>query len=145
MKNKIFFTSKDDGPSIEECIQNCKSSWKEKWKFCLHHYFKDDAHIWWKSFDFCEWRLLFDEALENYFYTNGLMSRIQKEPRVYFSTPTPYYMFMDVFIKKMSLFLLTLVANKFLSMFSWLIDCKFLQRVFKAHMLLVKMFKFLKI
>jgi hypothetical protein len=36
-------------------------------------------------------------------------------------------------------------CNIILSMFSWLIDCKFLQRIFKAHRLRVKMFKFLKI
>jgi hypothetical protein len=36
-----------------------------------------------------------------------------------------YYRFMVVFIKKISLFLLTLVACIILSMFSWLIDCKF--------------------
>jgi hypothetical protein len=71
--------------------------------------------------------------------------RIQKAPRVYFLVENLYYRFMVVFIKKMSLFLLTLVANKILSMFSWLIDCKFLQRIFKAHKLQVKMFKSLKI
>jgi hypothetical protein len=58
---------------------------------------------------------------------------------------TLYYRFMVVFTKKRSLFLLTLVANKILSMFNWLIDCKFLQRIFKAHRLRVKMFKFLNI
>jgi hypothetical protein len=62
-----------------------------------------------------------------------------------FSCENLYYRFMVVFIKKMSLFLLTLVANKILSMFSWLIDCKFLQRIFIAHRLLINMFKFLKI
>jgi hypothetical protein len=53
-----------------------------------------------------------------------------------------YYKFMVVFIKKVSLFLLTLLACIILSMFNWLIDCKFLQRIFKAHMLRAKMFKF---
>jgi hypothetical protein len=33
-------------------------------------------------------------------------------------------------------------CNKILSMFSWLIDCKFLQRIFKTHRLRVKMFIF---
>jgi hypothetical protein len=51
--------------------------------------------------------------------------RIHREPRVYFHVTNLYYRFMVVFIKKMSLFLLTLVACIILSMFSWLMDCKF--------------------
>jgi hypothetical protein len=116
-EKRIFFTSKDDGPSIEECIQNCKSSWKEKWKFCLHHYFKDDAHIWWKSFDFCEWRLLFDEALEKlllykwshvknterpkglFFHANSILhvhGCIHKENVIVFINPSCQQIFINV-------------------------------------------------
>jgi hypothetical protein len=51
--------------------------------------------------------------------------RIKREPRIYFHVKNLYYMFMVVFIKKISLFLLTLVACIILSMFNWLIDCKF--------------------
>jgi hypothetical protein len=40
-----------------------------------------------------------------------LGKRIKRAPRVYFHVATLYYRFMDVFIKKRSLFLLTLVAN----------------------------------
>jgi hypothetical protein len=65
--------------------------------------------------------------------------------RVYFHVENLYYRFMVVFIKKISLFLLTPVADIILSMFSWLIDCKFLQRIFKSHRSKVKKFKFLKI
>jgi hypothetical protein len=32
----MYFTGKDDGPSIEEFLKSHKSEWKEKWKFCLH-------------------------------------------------------------------------------------------------------------
>jgi hypothetical protein len=70
---------------------------------------------------------------------------LKGETSVYFQVENLYYRFMVVFIKKMSLFLLTLVANKILSMFSWLIDCKFLQRISKADRLRVKMLKFLNI
>jgi hypothetical protein len=55
-----------------------------------------------------------------------------------------YYRFMFLFIKKISLFLLTLVSNKILSMLSWLIDCKFLQRISKEHKLRVKSVKICK-
>jgi hypothetical protein len=74
-----------------------------------------------------------------------LENKIQISPRVYFHVATLYYRFRDVFRNKISLFLLTLVAFIILSMFSWLIYCKFLQRIFKAHKLRVKVFKFLNI
>jgi hypothetical protein len=41
-----------------------------------------------------------------------LENKIKRAPRVYFHVTNLYYRFMVVFIKKMSLFLLTLVANK---------------------------------
>jgi hypothetical protein len=84
--------------------------------------------------------------LKKYFLIGGLMlkNRIQRAPRVYFHVETLYYRFMDVFIKKISLFLLTLVACIILSMSSWLIDCKYLQRIFKLHRLKVKIFMSLK-
>jgi hypothetical protein len=85
--------------------------------------------------------------LKNYFYTNGVMPRvkIKKKPRICFHVETLYYRFMDAFKKKMLLFLLTLAASKFLSMLNWLIDFKFMHRIFKEHKLRVKMFKFLNI
>jgi hypothetical protein len=70
---------------------------------------------------------------------------IKGEIRVYFHVENLYYKFMDVFKKKISLFLLTLVANKILSMFNWLIDYQLQPKIFKAHKLQVKMHKFLNI
>jgi hypothetical protein len=61
----IFFTRRDDGPSIEEFIQSHKSLWKEKWKSFVDWGFKDDAQIWWQPFEFLEWMSLYEEALEN--------------------------------------------------------------------------------
>jgi len=61
-------------------------------------------------------------------WSHGKKLRILRAPRVYFHMENLYYKFMVVFIKKMSLFLLTIVANKILSIISWLIDCKFWQR-----------------
>jgi hypothetical protein len=57
---------------------------------------------------------------KNYFYIGGLKweNKINRSPRVYFPLVTLYYRSMVVFIKKMTLFLLTLVARRILSMFS---------------------------
>jgi hypothetical protein len=125
----MHFTRKDDGLSIEEYIQFCKSVWKERWKYCLHYSFKDDSRIRWQSFNFCELMALSNEVYEKLVIDQWSHTsvRIKKAPMVYFHLETLYYRFMDVFIKKRSLFLLNLVANKILSMFSWLMDCKFLQ------------------
>jgi hypothetical protein len=90
---------------------------------------------------------LFEEALEKLILEKWfhMKSKDKDIPRVYFHVENLYYKFMVVFINKMSLFLLTLVANKILSIFSWLIDCKFRQRIFKANRLQMKMLNFLKI
>jgi hypothetical protein len=69
---------------------------------------------------------------------------VKGETIVYFQVVNLYYRVIVVFTKKMTLFLLTPVSNKFLSMFSWITDCKFLQRISKAHRLRVKMFNFFK-
>jgi hypothetical protein len=60
-------------------------------------------------------------ALSNEVYENLVIDqwshtsvRIKKKSMVYFHLETLYYRFMDVFIKKRSLFLSTLVANKIL-------------------------------
>jgi hypothetical protein len=60
----MYFNGKDDGLSIEEYIQNYKSTWKERWKFCVQCGFKNNACIRWQSFDYCELMTLCDEALE---------------------------------------------------------------------------------
>jgi hypothetical protein len=61
-----------------------------------------------------------------------LNKRIQRSPRVSFHVGTLYYRFMDAFNKKRLFFLLNLARQQFLSMFSWLIDCKLLQRISKV-------------
>jgi hypothetical protein len=60
----MYFTGKDDGPSIEEYIKSQKSLWKENWKFCLHMVSKKMLAIWWKSFGLCEDDGTFNEAYE---------------------------------------------------------------------------------
>jgi hypothetical protein len=63
----MYFTGKDDGPSIEDFLKSHKSEWKEQWKFCLHLRLREDAHTWWTSFDFWEWMSLSEEEWKNYF------------------------------------------------------------------------------
>ena len=70
----MFFTGKDDSPSIEEYIQYQTSSWKYCWRICLHYGFQEDARIWWNSFNYNELMTLSDEAyvkliLDYWFYT----------------------------------------------------------------------------
>jgi hypothetical protein len=60
----MYFTGKDDGPSIEEFIKSTSQVWKEKWKFLVPFSFKEDASIWWKSLDFAKMMALSDEAFE---------------------------------------------------------------------------------
>ena len=62
----MSFTGKYDGPSIEDFLKSHKSEWKDKWKFSLYLCLREDAHTWWKSFDFWEWMSLFEEALEKF-------------------------------------------------------------------------------
>jgi hypothetical protein len=64
LPNSMYFTGNDDGPSIEEYIQNQNSSWKEQWKICLHDGFKEYACIWWNSFNYNELMTLSNETYE---------------------------------------------------------------------------------
>jgi hypothetical protein len=88
--------------------------------------------------------------LKNYFRQSGIIQRvrIKTSPRVYFHVENIYYRFKVVFINKMPLFLLTLVVNKILSMFIWLIDCKFLTKNIQSTQVAgenIKLFKYLKL
>jgi hypothetical protein len=85
-----------------------------------------DAAIWWKSLDYKEMMTLSNGEFEKILlekWSHGEIG-IKREPRVYFHVKNLSYRFMVVFIKKISLFLLTLVACIILSMSNWLIDCK---------------------
>jgi hypothetical protein len=62
----MFFTGKDDGPSIEEFLKDLKSFWKENWKHWVGSQLKGDAAIWWKSHSYSQLLKLSDEALEKF-------------------------------------------------------------------------------
>jgi hypothetical protein len=68
----------------------------------------------------------------------------KKRLGIYFHVTTSYYRFMDVFNKRRSLFLLTLVASIISSMLIWLKYCKFTNNI-QSTQVEVKMFKFLNI
>jgi len=43
----LYFTGKDDGPTIEEFIKQHKCVWKNSWKWWAVEDFKDEAATWW--------------------------------------------------------------------------------------------------
>jgi hypothetical protein len=74
--------------------------------------------------------------------------KIKREPRVYFHVETLYYRFMECIHKeKVIVSINPSCKHNFINV-SWLIDCKFLQSIFKAHKVdgeNVQIFKDLKI
>jgi hypothetical protein len=141
----MYFIGNYDVPGIEEVIKKRKSFSKDHLKALISLNLQGDVAIWWNSLNYSKMMALSDEEFEKVFLEKWSHAKSEKRSKGLFSLENLYYRFMDVFIKKISLFLLTLVACIILSMFSWLIDCEFLQIMFKGHMLRVKMFKFLKI
>jgi hypothetical protein len=65
----MYFTGKDDGPSIEEYIKWKKIGNPITWKIRLAYSLMDDACIWWDSYGLnCEEMMaLSDEAFEKLF------------------------------------------------------------------------------
>jgi hypothetical protein len=123
----MYFTGKCDGPSIEEFIKERRSAWEVNWLHWVDLELQGDAAIWWKSLDYKEMMTLYNGEFEKIFLdklSHG-KNKDTERTRVYFHVTNLYYKFMVVFIKKLSLFLLTQVACIILSMFSWLIDCMF--------------------
>ena len=59
-----YFTRKNYGFSIEECLKDYKSRWKILCLVWIDSYFKDDAKVWWHSLDYAKKKALFDEYLE---------------------------------------------------------------------------------
>ena len=86
----MYFTRRDDDRSIEKYVQNQKSSWKEKWEFFLHYGFKDDDHIWWKSFDYFKWMKISDEAMENFHLYRWYHVWKKEKETITFSTSTKH-------------------------------------------------------
>jgi hypothetical protein len=143
----MFFTGKDDGPSIEEFIKDRKSSKKENWKDLVVCKLQGDATIWWKSLNYNKMMALSDEEFEKLFLdkwshakkndkerNKGLFSCgnsilqvhgcIQQEKVIVSINPSCMHNFINVNLVK---------------------GCKYLQIIFKAHRLKVKIFKILKI
>jgi hypothetical protein len=114
----MHFIGKEDGPSIEELVESRKKPFSKKnWKLMLPLSLKDDAKLRWQSLDHAKMMTLFDEAFEKVLLNrwSHVGKLIQSTPKVYFHLATPYYRSMDKFNKRRLLFLLTLVANKKLS------------------------------
>jgi hypothetical protein len=109
--------------------------------------FKGDALIWWKSFHHSEWMSLSEEALEKLLLDkwSHTKSKDKDITKSLFSCGKSILQVHGCIHKENVIVSINPSCNKILSIFSWLIDCKFLQRIFKAHRLRVKMLKFLKI
>jgi hypothetical protein len=120
---------------------------ERKVEISLYLHFREDALTWNQSLDYFAPMKLPDEELEKLLLNrwSHVGKQDKENTKGLFSCENLYCRFMDVFIKKISLFLLTPVVGIILSMFTWLIDCKLLQRIFKAHRLRVKIFKSLNI
>jgi hypothetical protein len=90
---------------------------------------------------------LSDDEYKNNCLTNGIMLRrtIIRALGISFHVETSYCRFMDVFDKRRSLFMLTLLASITSSMLTWIKYFKFPQRIFKMHKLKEKTFMFLNI
>jgi hypothetical protein len=123
----MYFIGKCDGPSIESFIKEIKSAWEDTWPHWVDLKLQGDAAIWWKLLDYKEMMTLSNVEFEKILldkWSHG-ENKDKERTKSLFSCENLYYRSMVVFINKISLFLLTLVACIILSMSSWLIDCKF--------------------
>jgi len=148
MGNYMHFIGKYDSYSIEECIKNKLQVGMEIMEI-LNKRFISKIMLWNGGTHLTIMRRKHFKMknLNESYYTSGLMPRrrIKRELRVYFHVTNSYYKFMDVFKRRRSSFLLTLVARKISSVLIWLTDCNFPQKIFITHKVMMRMFKFLKI
>jgi hypothetical protein len=121
---KMYFTGKCDGPSIESFIKERKSRWEDTWPHWVDLKLQGDAAIWWKSLDYKEMMTLSNGEFEKILldkWSHG-ENKDKERTKSLFSCEKSI---LQVHGCILSLFLLSLVACIILSMFSWLIDCKF--------------------
>jgi hypothetical protein len=60
----LYFTGKDDVPSIENFIKEEKLAYKEKWRGLVSLHLQGDASIWWASLKYSQIMTLSDEEFE---------------------------------------------------------------------------------
>jgi hypothetical protein len=122
----MYFIEKCDGPSIEVFIKERNPTWEENWTHWVDLKLQGDVAIWWKLLDYKEVMTLSNGEFEKLLLDKWSHGKNKDTERTKcFHVTNLYYRSMVVFTKKISLFLLTLVACIILSMLSWLIDCKF--------------------
>ena len=63
----LQFTINDDGKSIEEYLEETKSSWKTSWRNFVNCYLKDDANLWLNSLNYDKMMTLSDDEFEQVF------------------------------------------------------------------------------
>jgi hypothetical protein len=145
MEIKVYFHGND--PSIEKYIKIINSAWGNYWKFSINGNLVGDVAIWWKSLGHSKMMSLLDEEFEKVLLNrrSHVGKKDTENTKSFFSCGNLSYRFMDAFNKKSLLFLVTLVACIILSMLIWIKGCKYMERIFKAHILKVKIFKLLNI
>ena len=66
--NKIYFTRKPDGPSIEKYIAHYKLVYLQWWRFMVKdHLLEDDKTWWWNAVNHDRVYMLQDEEFEQFF------------------------------------------------------------------------------
>ena len=63
---KLYFTRKDDGPTIEEFIQRTKSNFGICWKSTARLNLTDEADRWWRSLGIKQFNALLDKEFEKF-------------------------------------------------------------------------------
>ena len=69
----MYFTGKDDGPSIENFIKEEKLAWKKNWRGLVSLHLQDDAFIWWAPLKYSKTMALSDEEFEKMFLDRWTM------------------------------------------------------------------------
>ena len=63
----LNFIQNDNVISIEEYLEEMKSRWKTSWRYWVNFYLKDDANVWWNSFNHDKMKTLSNEEFEQVF------------------------------------------------------------------------------
>lgn len=97
-----YFTTKDNGPTIEEFIEKQKSLREKRWKTFIWLGLRDEVAIWWSSLDETKLYKLSDEEFEKVLLDKWSHARKQENEthKGLFLLVYPYCKFIDVFKRR---------------------------------------------
>jgi len=78
---KLYFTGKDNGPTIEEFIQRINSKYGICWKAIVRLNLTEEANRWWKSLGIKQLDDLSDKEFEKLFMDKWSCARKKNETR----------------------------------------------------------------